>query len=96
MSTFTICILIFAARICDVSLKTIRIIYTVQKRKVLAPILAFIELLIWVVVFKELIETVGGTWCYLSYAGGYAVGTYIGIVMSEKLAKKYNLPENHI
>ena len=41
-------LLIFMARICDVSIGTIRIIFVSKGKRNIAPILGFFEVLIWI------------------------------------------------
>jgi len=78
--------LIFAARICDVTIGTLRIIMVGRGRKYLAPVLGFFEILIWIVVIGKVMENLGNIMCYLGYAGGFATGNLVGIVIEEKLA----------
>ncbi len=40
-------VLIFTARICDVSIGTLRIIFVSKGKKSIAPFLGFFEVLIW-------------------------------------------------
>ena len=82
------CLKIFTARIIDVSLGTLRTVFFV-KGKVIEPfVIAFFEVLIWYLVAKEALNTVGNTfYIAVSYAGGYATGTFIGSYLSNKLIK---------
>ena len=82
----TLPLIIFIARICDVSLGTIRIVFVSKGKKHLAPILGFFELFIWIVVINEVFKSADGIVCYLAYAGGYAAGNYIGLNIEERLA----------
>jgi len=87
--TFTFIVLpllIFLARICDVSLGTIRIIFVSRGLKYLAPLIGFIEILIWLVAIGKIMQNLGNIACYFGYAGGFAAGNYIGIIIEEKLA----------
>ena len=78
--------IIFFARICDVSLGTMRIVFVSKGKKHLAPILGFFELFIWIVVISEVFKNADNIVCYLAYAGGYAAGNYIGMNIEERLA----------
>ncbi len=78
--------LIFIARVCDVSLQTVRIILLSSGKKHLAPMLGFVEVLIWVVVTSHLIRNLSNAAGYLAYAGGFATGTLVGIQLERKLA----------
>ena len=79
-------LIIFFARICDVSLGTLRIVFTSKGKKNIAPFLGFFELLIWVVVISEVFKNVDSIVGYFAYAGGYAAGNYVGIRIEERIA----------
>lgn len=79
-------LLIMLARICDVTIGTIRIIFVSRGQKLLASVCGFFEVLIWIVVIARMFEEMGGTLNYLGYAGGFAIGNYVGITIENKLA----------
>lgn len=78
--------LIFLARICDVTLDTLRIIYVGRGMKFLAPVIGFVEVLIWLVAITQIFKNLSNPACYVAYAGGFAMGNYIGILLEEKMA----------
>lgn len=77
---------IFAARICDVSLDTLRIIYVSRGLKFLAASIGFFEVLIWLIAMSQIIRNLTNPFLYIAYAGGFAMGNYIGILIEEKMA----------
>ena len=78
---------IFAARVCDVSIGTIRTIVTVQGRTVIAFILAIFEVTIWITVVSAVIHQIKDKpLLVVFYALGYATGNVIGIIVERKLA----------
>jgi uncharacterized protein YebE (UPF0316 family) len=78
---------VFLARICDVSLGTVRTIVTVQGRTVLAFCLAVLEILIWITVVGAVISQIHDRpGLAVFYALGYATGNVIGILVERKLA----------
>ena len=79
-------VLIFMARILDVSIGTIRVILIMQGNKRLAPLLGFIESFIWLVAISQIIRNIDNMFSYVAFAGGYATGTFIGLYLEEKLA----------
>lgn len=79
-------ILIFLSRICDVTLGTIRIIFTSKGLKHIAPVLGFFEVLIWVIVISQLLGDNSSWICYVAYAGGYATGNFVGMFIEERIA----------
>jgi uncharacterized protein YebE (UPF0316 family) len=77
---------IFFARIADVSLGTLRIIFVSKGMKRIAPLIGFIEVLIWIIAISKIMQNLDNWICYIAYAGGFAAGTYIGLIIEEKLA----------
>ena len=79
MTLFMLCLKIFFARILDVSLGTFRTIITVKGKNLYAALIGFIEICIWFTIVREALNTdENSIFIMLSYAGGYATGTYIG------------------
>ncbi|MDD5024534.1 MAG: DUF5698 domain-containing protein, partial [Methanoregula sp.] len=79
-------LLIFVARICDVSLETIRVIYISKGIKYLAPIIAFFEIVIWLLAMEVVMNDLANIANFFAFAFGFAFGTYIGLVLEEKLS----------
>lgn len=79
-------LLIFVARICDVSIGTIRIVMVAKGQKIVAPILGFFEVLIWLLAISRIFENLDNWVCYFAYGAGFATGNYIGMYIEEKLA----------
>ena len=79
-------LLICLARIIDVSLGTLRIILVSRGMKVIAPILGFFEILIWLLAIGQIMQNLTNIANYFAYALGFAIGNYIGIILEQKLA----------
>ena len=79
-------LLIFFGRIIDVSLGTLRIIFVSKGEKYLAPVTGFFEVLIWIIVISEIFSRANDMIAYLSYAGGYAAGNFVGILIEQRIA----------
>ena len=79
-------IFIFIGRICDVTLGTLRIIFVSKGKKGIAPFIGFFEVFIWIVIISQILARANDLVAYLSYAGGYATGTYVGMLIESKLA----------
>jgi len=79
-------LMIFFARICDVTLGTIRIIFVSRGLKKYAPFLGFFEVLIWIVVIGQLVQHLHSVTSYIGYAAGFAVGNYVGMWIENRLA----------
>lgn len=83
-----LCIKIFFARIMDVSLGTVRTIFTVKGKDLIASLIGFFEICIWFTIVREALNTdETSIWIMISYALGYATGTYIGGKLSSSLIK---------
>ena len=88
MGLFFLCLKIFCARILDVSLGTLRTIITVKGKNLYAAMIGFVEICIWFTIVREALNTdEQSLFIMLSYAGGYATGTYIGGIISKKVIK---------
>src|SRR5690606_2908141 len=79
-------VLIFLARIGDVSINTIRIIYVLGGRKLTATILGFFESFIWLMAIRQIFEHLDNWICYVAYPGGFATGILVGMIIEEKIA----------
>jgi uncharacterized protein YebE (UPF0316 family) len=79
-------LIVFLARVTDVSLGTLRIIFTSRGKRNIAPLLGFVEVFIWIVVVSQVVKNVHSLPAYLGYAAGFAVGTYVGMKIEERLA----------
>ena len=88
MNLFYLCLKIFSARIIDVSMNTIRTVYIVKGKRLISTVIAFFEVLIWFEVARTALNTeINSFLIPISYAGGYATGTYIGTLISTKFIK---------
>lgn len=79
-------LLIFVARICDVSINTIRIIYMLGGRRLTATLLGFFEAFIWLLVIREIFKHLDNWLCYVAYPAGFACGIFVGMIIEEKIA----------
>lgn len=79
-------VLIMIARICDVSIGTIKLLFVARGDKVVAPILGFFEITIWLLAIRQIMQNLSNPLCYLAYATGFALGNFMGILIEEKLA----------
>jgi len=80
-------LIVFLARFVDVTLGTLRIIFLSRGRKLLAPLLGFVEVFIWITVVSQIVGSTKNNYiAYFAYAAGFAVGNYAGMLIEEKLA----------
>lgn len=78
--------LIFLARIMDVSINTIRIIYVLGGRKLIATLLGFFESFIWLMAIRQIFEHMDNWICYVAYPAGFATGILVGMLIEEEIA----------
>jgi UPF0316 protein cthe_2213 len=79
-------ILIILARVTDVTFGTIRIVFVARGNKIIAPLLGFFEVFIWIVAISQIMQHANNIVCYLAYALGFAIGNYVGLSIEHKLA----------
>lgn len=79
-------LLIFCARIFDVSLGTLRVIFISRGMRLFAAFVGFFEVLIWLLAIGQIMKNLTNVVCYIAYAGGFAMGTFVGIYVVEKLS----------
>jgi uncharacterized protein YebE (UPF0316 family) len=79
-------VIIFFARICDVSLQTLRIIYISRGKRNIAPLIGFVETFIWITVVAQVMRSVNALPTYLGYAAGFAAGSFVGMFVEDRLA----------
>ena len=83
-----ICLKIFLCRVVDVTLATVRTVLTVKEKNLLAALIGFIEVTIWFLVVREALSVEGNTLLIcVSYAGGFASGTFIGGLISKRFIR---------
>jgi uncharacterized protein YebE (UPF0316 family) len=78
--------LIFLARVMDVTMGTVRVIFVSRGMKYLAPVLGFFEVLVWLLAIGQIMKNLSNPMCYIAYAAGFAMGNYVGITIAEKLS----------
>lgn len=79
-------LIIFVSRIGDVTLGTLRHVLMARGQKSVAPILGFFEVLIWIVVVSQIMKKADNFACYIGWAGGFAMGNFIGLLIEERIA----------
>jgi len=84
--SYIIPVLIFCARICDVTIGTIRIIFVSKGMRYIAPVLGFFEVLIWLLAIGQIMSHLTNWVNYVAYASGFATGNYVGILIESKLS----------
>jgi uncharacterized protein YebE (UPF0316 family) len=62
------------------------VIFIARGLKYFAPIVGFFEIIIWLLAIGQIMQNLSNPLCYIAYAGGFATGNYIGILIAEKLS----------
>jgi len=90
MNIWILGILIFLARIIDVSVGTLRTISIIQGRTKIAFFLAFIETTVWLLVLSAVLpQVMNSPILGVFYALGFATGNVVGIMVEKRLAMGY-------
>jgi uncharacterized protein YebE (UPF0316 family) len=84
-------VLIFVARVADVSLGTVRTVFIVRGMRELAAGIGFLEVTIWLLAISTVLQRLDAPLNVIAYAGGYATGSYVGVWLETKLALGYQL-----
>jgi uncharacterized protein YebE (UPF0316 family) len=79
-------IMIFCARIVDVTMGTIRVIFISKGIRYLAPVIGFFEVIIWLLAIGQVMNNLTNAVSYIAYGAGFAAGTYIGMYIEEKIS----------
>ncbi|MGD8555488.1 MAG: DUF5698 domain-containing protein, partial [Anaerolineales bacterium] len=78
--------IVFGLRVTDMSLDTLRVLFVIRGRKALAWTLGLFQSLIWVVAITSVLGNLDNLWNVAGYAGGFATGVVVGMVLEELLA----------
>jgi len=76
---------IFFARIVDVSIGTLRIMFVSKGLRGKATLLGFVEVLIWIIIVAQIFQNLDNWLNYVAFAGGFAAGNYLGMLIEEKM-----------
>jgi uncharacterized protein YebE (UPF0316 family) len=79
-------IVVFFARVSDVTLGTLRIIFISRGKRNLAPLLGFVEVFIWITIVSQIVSHAHNILAYLAYAAGFATGAFVGMYIEDRLA----------
>lgn len=86
MATLLGYLLIFAARVTDVSMATIRTLLVVRGQRLQAAAIGFFEVMVYILALQKVVGQLNNPFNLLVYALGFATGNYVGSFLEEKLA----------
>jgi len=80
-------IVIFCAKVIEVTISTIRLVYINKGEKLKGAILAFVEILIWLIVVSSVLTNIAQDPIKIFvYAAAFSLGNYIGMSIESKIA----------
>lgn len=79
-------LLIFFARIMDVSLDTLRIIFINKNLRYWAALCGFFEVLIWLMVIRQIFQQLNNPLCFIAYPAGFAAGNIVGLMIENRIS----------
>ena len=80
-------IIIFFAKIIEVSISTIRLVFINKGERVKGAVLGFIEILIWLIVVSSVLNNITEDPIKVFiYAAAFALGNYLGVTIESKIA----------
>ncbi len=86
MEIFILCVTILVCRVIDVALATIRSVFNIKGKKMIASVVGFTEALIWFLVVRQALDVqTGGIYVALAFSFGFAIGTYVGGLIVAKV-----------
>jgi len=91
MEQALLALLIFCLRICDVSIGTVRVIYTIRGNRPVAAVLGFLESLIWIFAISRATAHLDHPINMIGWAGGFAAGSVLGITLERWIATGFVL-----
>ncbi len=80
--------IIFLSRVLDVAIGTFRVQMIVRRKKLIAGVLGFFEVLIFILIVSKVIQDIGNWLNVIAYCAGFAIGNIVGIFISEKISKE--------
>jgi len=78
--------IIFLLRLTDVTMATVRMLLIMRNRRMLAPIIGFFEILIWVMAVGIVVQHLQSPLHVVGYAAGFASGSFLGLALEERMA----------
>lgn len=77
---------IFAMRVTDMSMDTLRVLFVMRGRKGIAWVLGFFQSMIYIIAITTVLSQLKNPLNIVGYAAGFATGNVIGMLIEERLA----------
>lgn len=78
--------LIFVARVADVTVATVKLMFVVNNARRIAALLGFVEALITIMALSRIMNDATHWSAFVAFAAGFSTGTYVGMSIEAKLA----------
>lgn len=79
-------LLIFGLRLTDMSLDTIRLLFVMRGRKLLAGLIGGTQAAVFIVAVSAVLTRPLNPWTVIGYAAGFGAGVIVGMLAEERLA----------
>ncbi len=79
-------LLIFALRVCDMTLDTLRVLFVMRGKKKVAWVLGFFQAAIFVLAIGRVLTSLTNPLNIIGYAAGFATGNVVGMIIEERIA----------
>jgi uncharacterized protein YebE (UPF0316 family) len=86
MSPILAGLFIFAMRVIDMSLDTVRLLFVMRGRKLLAGLIGAVQAAVFILAVSTALRGPLNFWTVLGYASGYGLGVILGMLAEERLA----------
>jgi uncharacterized protein YebE (UPF0316 family) len=77
---------IFAMRVSDMSMDTLRVLFVMRGRKGIAWVLGFFQSVIYILAITSVLSQLDNPLNVIGYAAGFATGNVVGMLIEERLA----------
>ena len=82
---------VFIMRVIDMSLDTLRLLFTMRGRKLLAGVIGMIQAAVFILAVSAVLRGPLNFWTVLGYATGFGSGVVLGMILEERLALGYEM-----
>jgi uncharacterized protein YebE (UPF0316 family) len=79
-------LLIFALRVSDMTLDTLRVLFVMRGKKQVAWVLGFFQSAIFVLAIGKVLTQLNNPLNIIGYAAGFATGNVVGMIIEERIA----------
>jgi len=90
-ATLLLPLLIMIAKIVEVTMGTLRIMFISKGIRIAAVCVGFFEVLIWIAAIGQVMQNLSNVTNYFAYDIGFSIGNYTGMVLEQKLSIGYIL-----